>query len=226
MIQLPDWLKPRKPQSKAEWSVWIGVGLIACAVVINFLFVPRKPIELDAGFFVPAFIVWFLNLAGWSLLTSALLVQGLFQIRSVNKRKIGFVITIVMLVVFVLKIGSAVFISIAMSDLHDQAVRSSNVLREQIKDKQSDRSLNADARAKLERMYSRQIYIHEGGTPEYIDPSGATVAFQPTKDDILTKSSFEYMVKQATLMRLEVLYWIVLFLATMMIGLFKPCDMT
>jgi hypothetical protein len=226
MIQLPDWLKPRKPQSKAEWSIWIGVGLIACAVVINVLFVPPKPIELGAGFFVPAFIAWFLNLAGWSLLTSALLVQGLFQIRSVNKRKIGFVITILMLVVFIVKIGSAVFISVAMSDLHDQAVKSSNVLRERIKDKLSDSSLNADARANLERMYSRQIYIYEGGKPEYIDSSGARVAFQPMKDDILTKSSFGYMVKQAKLMRLEVLYWIVLFLATTAIGLFKPCDMT
>jgi len=226
MIQLPDWLKPRKPQSKAEWSIWIGVGLIACAVIINVLFVPRKPIELGPDYSMPAFIVWFLNLAGWSLLTSALLVQGLFQIRSVNKRKIGFVITICMLVVFVLKIGSAVFVSTAMSDLHDQAVRSSNVQRERIKDKLSDRSLDADERAKLERMYSRQIYIHEGGTPEYVDPSGATVAFQPTKDDILTKSSFEYMVRHAKLMRLEVLYWIVLFIATAMIGLLKPCDTT
>ena len=226
MIQLPDWLKPRKPQSKAEWSIWIGVGLIACAVVISFLFVPRKPLELGPGYSVPAFIVWFLNLAGWSLLTSPLLVQGLFQIRSVNKRKIGFVITIMMLVVFVLKIGSAVFVSRVMSDLHDQAVKSSNVLRERIKDKLSDSSLDADTRSDLGKMYSKEIYIHEAGKPEYVDPSGAKVAFQPTKDDILTKSSFGYMVRHAKLIRLEALYWIVLFIATILIGLFKPCDTT
>jgi hypothetical protein len=226
MIRRPDRLKPGKPRSKAEWSIWIGVGLILCAVVINVLFVPRKPLELGAGYSVPAFIVWFLNLAGWSFVTSPLLVQGLFQIRSASKRKIGFVITILMLVVFAVKTGSAVFVSTAMSDLHDQAVRSSTELRERIKDRLSDRSLDADARAELERMYSRQIYMHEGGTPEYIDPSGRPVAFQPTEDDILTRSSFEYMARHAKLMRLEVLYWIVLFIATTTIGLFKPCDMT
>jgi hypothetical protein len=223
-----SWRKNEKgPQVRYERAMVAGTALIVIALVIRLLFIPARLSEIGHRYFLPTAGLWLLNLAGWTLLLSPALVHGLFLIRTGRKRRAGYVLTVLTVFLFVLRIGIAGLASATLFSMVGEARNASLELRARLQERLAGAGLSSSARGDIERRLAREIYVHEGVAAEYIGPSGRSVPFQPLDEDLHARERHEHLTRRAKLIGGEMAYWAALFLATAVFGLLRsPDDLT
>jgi len=203
----------RRPQDKLEWMLWIGVGFTLIAIIYSLFYI-KKPIVLSPQTLAPVYIAHFLKNIGLGIIAVAGLVGGLHRLKFDEKKTMGYVATSCCILLFLFMIGRPAFSSYMMSNIQTDDSNFSKHLIEQETQTLTKRDLSAEDKAYFGKSIAREKYLQDGSFYEYTDEHGVTKQYQPTVDDIQYRESFLTIPQSIRILRIEMVFWIIVFIST------------
>lgn len=203
-----DKLGFKRPNNKIEWAMWIGTSFILLAIIYSLLFV-KKPIELPLHALTGIGIVSVLKDIGFGIIASALLIDGFLRIKNDKKKTKGYFSTIVSIGWFIYLIGSPAIVSVMLSNIQTDVIKSSNLLIDKETHLLVKKDLSNTDKSRLTKKIAEERFFKDGFIAEYIDEKGSTLKYQPTAENVQNREQFLFSQRLISILRYEMVFWII-----------------